>query len=383
MAVWAFIPARGGSKSIPMKNIKLFCGKPLIYWTIKAAVETSCIDSVIIATDSAEIKKVVESFNFSNVTVYDRDPDNARDTSSTESVMLEYISCSQMNDSDTFILIQATSPMLTSNDLEGGIKIFSQYDSVLSVVRNKRFFWSADGKSLNYDYRFRPRRQDFSGTLMENGAFYINTVKNILASGNRLSGKIGVYEMPEFTSFEIDEADDWGIMESLMHKHILKEIFFQKKIKLVLTDVDGVLTDGGMYYSENGDELKKFNTQDGMGFQLLREADIKTGILTSEDTKAVARRAKKLKVDFLIQNTGKHGGKLIVAQKICKELKIGLENVAYIGDDINCKELLENAGLAACPANAVLEIKQIPNIIQLPVIGGGGAFRQFVNIILG
>jgi YrbI family 3-deoxy-D-manno-octulosonate 8-phosphate phosphatase len=114
----------------------------------------------------------------------------------------------------------------------------------------------------------------------------------------------------------------------------------------------------------------------------LREAGVKTGIVTSEDTQIVARRAKKMKVDFLIQNAGKYGGKLIVVQKICDELKIKLENVAYIGDDINCKELLENVGLAACPANAVLEIRQIPNIIQLPIIGGAGAFRQFANIIL-
>jgi N-acylneuraminate cytidylyltransferase len=74
---------------------------------------------------------------------------------------------------------------------------------------------------MNYDYRHRPRRQEFDGMLMENGAFYINTVANILASGNRLSGKIGIYEMPEYTSFEIDEPDDWQVMENLMRKHIL------------------------------------------------------------------------------------------------------------------------------------------------------------------
>lgn len=382
MAVIAFIPVRGGSKSIPLKNIRMFCGYPLVYWSVKAAVNASFIDSVIVATDSTEIKNVVNSFNFPKVVVYDRKPDNAMDTSSTESVMLEYLKQSEMNDSDVFILIQATSPMLSAADLEGGFNLFVKNDSVLSVVRNKRFFWTEDGRSLNYDYKQRPLRQNFSGNLMENGAFYINTVKNILSSGNRLTGKIGVYEMPEFTAFEIDEPDDWYIMEHLMNRHILKKQNYKNEIKLVLSDVDGVLTDCGMYYSESGDELKKFNTQDGMGFQLLREAGVKTGIITSEETDIVMRRAQKLKVDFLVQNAGKYGGKLSIVQKICQDLGIDLINVAYIGDDINCKDLLSNVGVAACPSNAVSAIKQIPGILQLPIAGGSGAFRYFVDIIL-
>ena len=76
---------------------------------------------------------------------------------------------------------------------------------------------------MNYDYRHRPRRQEFDGMLMENGAFYINTVGNIIASGNRLSGKIGIYEMPEYTAFEIDEPDDWEVMENLKRSHVLAD----------------------------------------------------------------------------------------------------------------------------------------------------------------
>ena len=92
-------------------------------------------------------------------------------------------------------------------------------DSALSCVINKRFFWSKDGQSINYDYKNRPRRQDFEGLLMENGACYINSVKNILQDKNRISGKISVYEMPEYTSVEIDEPDDFLLIEKLMEKH--------------------------------------------------------------------------------------------------------------------------------------------------------------------
>ena len=110
----AFIPVRGGSKSIPLKNIKSLNGRPLVYWTVYAAQESKNIDKIIVATDSEEIKKVVLDFGFDKLEVYDRSAENAQDTSSTESVMLEYIENSGLKENDTFILIQATSPLLKS-----------------------------------------------------------------------------------------------------------------------------------------------------------------------------------------------------------------------------------------------------------------------------
>ena len=381
--VVAFIPVRGGSKSIPKKNIKLFCGKPLIYWNLKTLEKVGSVNEVIVATDSDEIETTVRSFNFRKVKIYRRSVENASDVASTESVMLEYINQANFKKEDLFILVQVTSPLTQIQHFDEAIDIYFKegYDSLLTCVRNYRFFWNEEGTSKNYDFKNRPRRQDFKGQLMENGAFYINRVKNILETQNRLSGKIGIYEMPEYTGMEIDEADDWMIMESLMRKHILQKKDTTKKIKLFLCDVDGVLTDAGMYYSENGDELKKFNTRDGMGFQLLREAGIKTGIITSESTKIVENRAKKLKIDYLYQ--GKcEGGKLAAAKEICQKERIDLTEVAYIGDDINCFDLLNNVGLKACPANAAIEIKSIPEILILDQLGGNGVVRELAERIL-
>ena len=154
-----------------------------------------------------------------------------------------------------------------------------------------------------------------------------------------------------------------------------------KTIKLFLSDVDGVMTDAGMYYTESGNEFKKFNTHDGMGFQLLREAGISTGIITSENTNIVTRRAAKLKVDFLYQGH-RDGGKLAAALEICEKQGISLKEVAYIGDDINCLNLLSAVGLSACPANALEKVKAIPGIVQLNKSGGEGAVREFVELIL-
>ena len=223
MRTIAFIPVRGGSKSIPLKNIKPFCGKPLVCWNIEALELCPHVDEIIVATDSDEIEQVVASRSYCKTRVYRRSAENACDTASTESVMLEYIRYANLASDTIFMLVQATSPLTQTIHFTEALQLYAtgKYDSMLTCVRNKRFFWNADGTSMNYDYRHRPRRQEFDGLLMENGAYYINTVANILASTNRLSGKIGIYEMPDYTSFEIDEPDDWAIMENLMRKHVL------------------------------------------------------------------------------------------------------------------------------------------------------------------
>ena len=153
-----------------------------------------------------------------------------------------------------------------------------------------------------------------------------------------------------------------------------------KKIKLFLSDVDGVMTDAGMYYTESGDEFKKFNTHDGMGFNLLTKAGVKTGIITTEYTKIVERRAAKLKIDYVYQGRG-FGSKLEAAKEICLKEGISLKETAYIGDDINCIELLKEAGIAACPANAVEQVKNIKGIIHLEKKGGEGAVREFIEML--
>ena len=381
--VIAFIPVRGGSKSIPLKNIKPFCGKPLVCWNIEALEQCRPIDRIIVATDSVEIENVVRERHYSKTEIYRRLPENASDTASTESVMLEYIDAKKMPEETVFILVQATSPLTQTEHFIGAMDLYESgaYDSILTCVRNRRFFWNADGTSLNYDYRNRPRRQEFDGMFMENGAFYINTVGNILRDKNRLSGKIGIYEMPEYTSIEIDEPDDWTILEQLMNRHVLSKRMGQKKIKLFLSDVDGVLTDGGMYYSEKGDELKKFNTRDGMAFQMLRDAGVKTGIITSEETTIVENRAGKLKIDYLCQGK-RDGGKLAAAVEICQKEGISLEEVAYIGDDINCYELLSSVAVAACPLDACDKVKKIPNIYILTHKGGDACVREMVEFLL-
>ena len=294
----AFIPVRGGSKSIPLKNIKELNGKPLVYWTIKAAQEAYCVDRIIVATDSKDIKSVVESFGFSKLEIYDRDPQNAQDTSSTESVMLEYIAKSDLKKDDKFILIQATSPLLASENIECMFEklINSDADSIFSGVRERQFHWIEKGNGvepINYDYRNRPRRQEFNGIIAENGACYINSVGNVLRDKCRLSGKIITYEMSSETAYEIDEPSDWVIVEELMKsKTISYEKAIQKitsqgkfRVELGLERIKNVL----MALGNPQEKLQYIHVAgtNGKGSvcamlnSILQEAGYKTGLYTS------------------------------------------------------------------------------------------------------
>ncbi len=145
--------------------------------------------------------------------------------------------------------------------------------------------------------------------------------------------------------------------------------------KLFITDIDGVWTDGGMYYDQTGNEWKKFNTSDSAGVLLLRLMGIPTAIVTGENTEIVKRRATKLNIPHLYMGVK---NKLAVALQLCKELNIELKDIAYIGDDLNDIELLKAVGLSAAPANAPVYIQDIVDW-NLPVKGGDGAFRCFVE----
>ena len=150
------------------------------------------------------------------------------------------------------------------------------------------------------------------------------------------------------------------------------------KIKLVITDVDGVLTDGGMYYSKNGEILKKFNTRDGMGVELLRNNKIPVVIITGEKSQIVLNRAKKLLIKDVFIGIKK---KELLLPKICKKYKIKKNNVVYIGDDINDLNIMQQVGFSASPKDGISIIKKKSNYI-CKVKGGEGVLREIADMII-
>jgi len=215
----AMIPARGGSVSIPKKNIKPLAGRPLIDWVIRPALDSGIFDEVWVSTDDDGIAEVALQCG---AKVHRRAPETATATASTESAIKDFVDAHPAY--DYLCLIQATSPLLTPTDFIEGIKLMQETgaDSLVTAVRFHRFLWSVDpktkeAKAKNYEPLRRPRRQDWDGELIENGAFYYFTKANWEKHGCRLGGKVALLEMEEHTLTELDSLVDWAVVSHMVN----------------------------------------------------------------------------------------------------------------------------------------------------------------------
>lgn len=222
----AIIPARGGSKSIPKKNIINFCNKPLIAWSIQQALESKCIHEVYVTTDSTEIADVSRKYGAKIVW---RPAELATDTSSSESALLHAIDeIEKIHKVDIVIFLQATSPLREFIDIDKAVEIFfsENADSLFSASVLEDFcVWENNNgelKSITFDYKNRGRRQDRKPYYLENGSIYIFKPEVIKQYNNRLGGKIAFYPMPLWKSYEIDDYETLEICECFMMSKILK-----------------------------------------------------------------------------------------------------------------------------------------------------------------
>jgi N-acylneuraminate cytidylyltransferase len=374
------IPVRKGSKSIKNKNKKKLLGRPLFTWELWEAFKSK-LDYVYVFTDDNEIINFVESEYKSNkkIKVIKRSVESATDEASTEVALHEFTQ--KINkDYDILCLLQATSPLTTAQDINNVLDKLIQYnyDSILTVVQSKRFFWDKNGMPLNYDYNNRPRRQDFDGLLVENGAIYATTKKQFEKSGVRIGGKIGVVEMPEDTFTELDESVDWLILENLLEERLRKNKQFSKEIKAIFIDVDGILTPGTVYVSGSGEFAKEFSMRDGMGFEILRLENIPVFVITGENSDIVKRRMEKLKVSSYYLNVQ---DKFAKVDAILLDKAIKWSEIAYVGDDINDLACLLAAGWSFCPVDAMKEVKNYVDLV-LHNKGGEEAVREVIDFII-
>jgi len=381
MSTVALIPARGGSKSIPKKNIKLLGGKPLLHWTIEAALAADGIDLVFVSSDDQEILDCALQLGDPRVRASQRAPELATDTASTEAVMLDF---ARRHDFEVMLLIQATSPLTTADDLAGALRKFAETgaDSLLTVTHEHRFRWAlASGGFVqpeNYTPLTRPRRQDWAGELVENGAFYVCRRQGLLASECRLHGRVAHWVMPSHTAVEIDEPSDWEVLEALIARHARRKARAPgQDIRLLITDVDGVLTDAGMYYGAEGEIMKKFSTRDGMGSQLWRESGRAIAIVTGENSPAVERRAEKLRIDEVHVGISE---KKSVVRGMLEKRGLTASQVAYLGDDVNDLGAMQEVGFVACPADAHPRVRAVADYV-CTAKGGEGCLRELVDYL--
>ena len=224
MSIFCIIPARGGSKGIPHKNIAPFLGQPLISHTIKYALAAKSVDGVFVSTDDDEIAEVSRG---DGAEVIPRPVEIAGDTATTESAISHAIDWWKGKNlaPDIIVLLQATSPLRPSGSLDMALDSFREggFDSLLSISPTHRFFWRIDGNKAyaEYDFINRPRRQDMSESdirYVENGSVYIFSKSHFEHTGNRLGGKIGYTIFPEEFSPEIDIPSDFTLLEKISEK---------------------------------------------------------------------------------------------------------------------------------------------------------------------
>lgn len=223
----AIIPARGGSKGIPKKNIMKFCGKPLIVWSIEQALGSKFIDGVYVSSDDKEILEISRK---AGADIIERPEELAGDKSSAEEALLHainHIEYAHKGKTDIVILLQATSPVRFSEDIDNAIRFFidQKADSLFSATELEDFcVWEIKKNELNsltYNYKNRGRRQDRKPYYLENGSFYIFKTDILKKYNNRLGRKITFYKMPLWKSYEIDKIEDVRICEYYMMKNIL------------------------------------------------------------------------------------------------------------------------------------------------------------------
>lgn len=375
----AIIPLRKGSKGIPGKNKKKMLGRPLFSWVLGEAIFSE-LDEVYVFTDDQEIIDYIKrEYSWSpKVKMLLRNDENASDTSSTENAILEFAALIQ-NDFDILCLLQATSPMTNAQDINAVLNeiLINKKDSALTVVNTHRFIWNSDGTPSNYDIFKRPRRQDFEGLLIENGAVYATTKEAFLKSKNRISDSIGLVKMPEESLVEIDSLSDWEIVEKLLCDRQKRKKVHQRIDYLVL-DVDGVFTDGCVYYDKEGELAKKFDMRDGMGLEILRQNQVEVVVMTSENSELVAQRMKKLQIQQTFLGVK---DKFSFLAHFLSERNSSFGAVAYIGDDVNDLANVCSVGWSFTPSDATDIVKANADYV-LTHASGEGAIRETCEILL-
>lgn len=385
MEVVSIIPARGGSKEIPNKNIILVSGKPLIEWTIEQSLRTESISSTYVSTDDEKIADVAIK---KGAKVIHRPKELSQDDSTSESAIvhaLGYLNKEINIIPDVVVMLQATSPLRKPNDIENAVKqfIYKKADSLISgSVLEDFLIWECtndEWKSVNWDYKNRGRRQKRTRQYVENGSIYVFKPDVILKFDNRIGEKLHFYEMEFWQNWEIDSYADLPLVEFYINSKLKFHETTNLRlsvIELIALDFDGVLTDNKVITLEDGTEGINANRADGLAISEFKKINIQCVIISSETNNVVKARANKLNIPYLKGVKDKK----IELIKYCNSKNISMKNVIFIGNDINDKEVMNCVGWPLCPKDAHDSIKNISRFV-IRVNGGDGVLRYILDIL--
>jgi YrbI family 3-deoxy-D-manno-octulosonate 8-phosphate phosphatase len=378
------IPARGGSKGLPRKNVLPLCGRPLIAWNILAALEACGGGNVYVTTDDAEIASVGKRFG---ARIVQRPAELADDGASSESALLHALDTirTERELPEFFLFLQCTSPLTDVDDIRTVMELMKREnaDSALSATASHRFLWkpATDGSvgGVNHDPRIRQRRQDRAPEFAENGAIYAMRTAGFLDSKHRFFGKTVLHAMPEERSWEIDSLADFRVAGEFLRERLLSQrtALLPSTVAAVVFDFDGVMTDNRVHTAQDGTETVTCDRSDGLGIASLRASGIPILVLSTEENPVVAARCRKMKIECI------HGveDKAERLKQWLIEHTLDTANVIYLGNDRNDSKCLELVGCPVSVADAYPEAIQ-RSLIILDRPGGKGAVRELCDLIV-
>lgn len=400
--ILAIIPARGGSKGIPRKNIRNFAGWPLIAWSIAAGRQAKTVTRVIVSTDDEEIAAVARRFGAE--TPFLRPSELAQDHTTDLPVFehaLKWLAENEGYQPEVVVQLRPTSPIRPRDCVDKAVKILLSHpdaDSVRGVVlagQNPHKMWrltdeNSPMKNLldvdGIDEPYNAPRQILSPVYWQTG--HIDAIRAATLLNGSMSGK-NIYPLVIDSRFtvDIDNLQDWARYEYVVTAGGLETVTpdgrtrraMPEKIELLICDFDGVITDNRVWTDQDGRETVAASRSDSIRLRELRARGIETLIISSEPNNVVTARAKKMGVEAIhgigLQDKGR------VMRDVLERRNIKAENVVYVGNDVNDLPCFEAAGWAVAVADAYPEVIRAADFV-LSKAGGHGALRELTDLIL-
>lgn len=381
----AIIPARGGSRGIPRKNLAMLEGKPLIVHSIEAARAAATIDCVLVSTDDPEIARVAHR---AGAVVVMRPPAIAGDKASSESALihtLDWLDSERRESPEITVFLQCTSPLTSPEDIDGTVHMLADNgaDCALAVTPFHHFLWrrttNGEGVGINHDQSVRLRRQDASPQYLETGAVYAMRTSGFREHGHRFFGSLAMYVMPKERCWEIDDPVDLEVARALMQaaEHTRARHRLPIRPEALVLDFDGVFTDNRVLVFADGTEAVVCNRADGAGLARLASVGLPVLVLSAEVNDVVKARCQKLGLDCMHGVTHKRKRLL----EWLEERHINSNRTIYLGNDLADIPCMELVGCGVAVADAFPDVVHSADLV-LRTSGGQGAIRELVDLLL-
>ncbi|MEU4271482.1 acylneuraminate cytidylyltransferase [Streptomyces sp. NPDC026092] len=380
--VLAVIPARGGSKGVPAKNLTPVAGVPLVSRAVRACLDARLVTDVVVSTDDAAIASAARA---AGAEAIHRPAAIAGDTATSESAVLHAMDAFEATSGrrvDVVLLVQCTSPFITAEEVNGTVeKITEGADTAFTAAPSHGFLWRETPQGttgVNHDKSFRPRRQDREPEYLETGAVYAMAAEGFRTHNHRFFGRTELVVTDPLRVLEIDDPHDLARARALAPLLDTPVVPGFEDIDAVVLDFDGTQTDDRVHLDSEGHEFVSAHRGDGLGIAALRRAGMPVLILSTEQNAVVAARARKLQIPVL------HGidRKDLALKQWCEEQGIDPQRVLYAGNDVNDLPCFHLVGWPVAVASAHDSVRAAARAVTLTP-GGSGAVREIAAWLLG